>query len=237
MRGANAIVSNGFGALLTNLATIAGAGTIGDSNLTLTNAVGATIDATGTTNALLINTGSHTVTNSGLVETTASGGLTISGALSNGGTLAASGGTLTVAGKVTGTGQATIAGATLDFGSSVAGTQAVTFAEGTTGLLQLGLAQSFAGTVAGLASGDAIDLLDFQFATNPTISGVAAIMQTGSQVGAAVTVKDGALSATISLMNQFGVQYTASPGAYTLASDTAGLHPGTLLELAPPPVG
>ena len=232
--GANTIVSNGFAELLTNQATIAGSGTIGDSNITLTNAAGATIDATGTANALAINTGSHAITNSGLVEATAGGGLTIASALVNGGTLAASGGTLTVAGKVTGTGQATIAGGTLDFGNSVVATQAVTFSQGTTGLLQLGLAQSFAGTVAGLASGDAIDLLDFQFATNPTISGVTAILQNGSPVGAAVTVKDGALSATISLLNQSGVPYSTSPGAYALASDNTGLHPGTLLELAPP---
>ncbi len=228
----NSIVSNGTAETLTNDATIAGSGTIGDAHLTLVNAAGAVIDATGTAAALTINTTGHTVTYSGLIEATGSDGLTISGALANSGTLAASAGTLTVASAVTGTGQATIAGSTLDFGGSVAATQAVTFAQNTTGMLDLGLAQSFAGTVAGLAGSDGIDLQNFLFGNGPTITGVSAIVSGANTVGAAVTVKDGALSATLDLMNQFGVQYSTSASAYTLASDGKST-PGTLFELAP----
>jgi hypothetical protein len=229
----NAIVSNGAAESLTNLTTIAGAGTIGDANVTLNNAGAGTIDATGT-NALIINTGGHTITNAGLIEATAAGGLTIASTLTNSGTLSASGGSLTVAKAVAGSGQAIVANGTLDFATTVSATQAITFAQGMTGLLQLGQAQNFAGTVAGLAQGDAIDLQNFRFSGKPTISGVTAITQGANQIGAAVTVNDGALSATIALLNQFGVSYSTNPAAYTLASDNSGLHPGTLLQLAPP---
>jgi hypothetical protein len=229
----NSIVTSGTNLTLTNDETISGSGTIGDTHLTLVNSVGATIDATGTAAGLTIATTGHTVTNSGLIETTGSAGLTISGALANNGTLAASGGTLTVTGAVTGTGQATIAGSTLDFASTVAATQAVSFAQNATGLLDLGLAQSFAGTVAGLAGNDAIDLQNFLFGNGPSVTGVAAIMQGINQIGAAVTVKDGALTATLDLLNQGAVQYTNSAGDYTLASDGKAGSPGTLLEFAP----
>jgi hypothetical protein len=232
----NSIVGDGNARTLTNLDTIAGAGTIGDSKFTLSNGAGGVIDATGSVNALAINTGSHTVSNAGLIEATGSAGLSIAGAVTNSGTLAASGGTLSVAGQVTGTGQATIADGTLHFDAKVAATQAITFAEGATGTLDLGMAQAFLGTVAGLAAGDAIDLANFQIANNPFISSIAAIIQGGSTVGAKVTVKDGSLTAAISLMNQFGVSYSTDPAAYVLASDTKGLHPGTLFELAAPGV-
>ena len=129
----NRIASNGSAQTLTNNLTIAGAGIIGDTNLTLTNAASGTIDATGSAHSLSISTGAHTVNNAGLIEATGAGGLTLTGALANTGTLAASGGTLNVTGAVTGTGAATIAASTLEFGSSVAATQAVTFAQNTTG--------------------------------------------------------------------------------------------------------
>ena len=68
----NVISSNGAAATLTNVNnTISGAGAIGDSHLTLNNQ--GTINANDTL-ALVINTGSNTITNSGTLEATSSGG-------------------------------------------------------------------------------------------------------------------------------------------------------------------
>ena len=85
----NLIGSNGAPATLTNVNnTIAGAGTIGDGNLTLINQ--GVIDAN-QSNALVINTGGNTVTNSGTLEAAASGGLVIESNVSNSKTIEAYG--------------------------------------------------------------------------------------------------------------------------------------------------
>jgi hypothetical protein len=228
----DAILSNGTDQTFTNDVTIAGSGTIGDSFLKVINGAAGTIDGSDAASALLV-TGRTTMTNSGLIESAGIGGLTIETALLNNGTLAASDGTLTIASSVTGTGTATISNGTLDFEKSVAKTQSVTFAQDSSGTLELGQAQNFAGTVAGLGQTNAVDLLNFAYSKKPTITGVTAIMSGASQIGAAVTVKDGSLSATVDLLNQYGVSYSTSPSAYTLAQDTTSQH-GTLLELAPP---
>jgi hypothetical protein len=231
----NAIVSDGAAATLGNAATIAGSGEIGDGNLTLVNQAGGVIDATGSNAALTINTGANSVRNSGLIEATGAAGLAIAGALVNNGALAVSAGTFSIGGTLSGTGSATISGgAILDIGAKVLAGGAIGFAQGSTGALKLDQAQSFAGTVAGLAAGDAIDLANFQLANKPTLAAVSAIIQNGSVVGAAVTVKDGSLNATIDLLNQFGIQYAINPAAYALSSDGLGAHPGTLLQLASP---
>ena len=85
----NLIGSNGAPATLTNVNnTIAGAGTIGDGNLILINQ--GVIDAN-QSNALVINTGGNTVTNSGTLEAAASGGLVIESNVSNSKTIEAYG--------------------------------------------------------------------------------------------------------------------------------------------------
>ena len=85
----NAIASNGALATLTNVNnTISGAGTIGDSHLTLVNQ--GTIDANNTI-ALVINTGGNTITNSGTLEGASSGGLDIDSNVSNSKTIEALG--------------------------------------------------------------------------------------------------------------------------------------------------
>jgi autotransporter passenger strand-loop-strand repeat protein len=76
----NAIVANGSPATLTNVNnTIAGAGTIGDANLTLVNR--GVIDGDASDNRLSLNTGANAIVNSGTLEATGggSGGLVISG--------------------------------------------------------------------------------------------------------------------------------------------------------------
>jgi hypothetical protein len=105
--------------------------------------------------------------------------------------------------------------------------------------LTLEQAQTFAGTVAGLATEnstifDAIDLANFQFANHPSITSV-----TGS--GAAdtttnVTVTDGSLNLTLNLLNQYMNQFAVNANAYSLTSDNPGsASAGTLfsVDLAP----
>jgi hypothetical protein len=72
-------------------------GTIGGTYLTLINQVRGVIDAD-TAGALTINTGSTTTANAGLIEATGAGGLTIASAITNTGTLLASGGMLSITG-------------------------------------------------------------------------------------------------------------------------------------------
>ena len=107
----------------------------------------------------------------------------------------------------------------------------MTFASGSTGTLALALGESFAGTVAGFAAGDAIDLQDFDFAT-AKITKVSGTGDAGADT--VVTIKAGALTATITLLNDYANEFAADKCAYELVSDHHGLTPGTLLELATP---
>jgi hypothetical protein len=86
----NSIVTTGGAATLTNADnTISGAGTIGGlNNLTFVN--DGIVNATAT-NALALNTGTNTIVNSGLIETTGTGGATIASNVTNTGELAAFG--------------------------------------------------------------------------------------------------------------------------------------------------
>ncbi len=85
----NVIGSNGAAATLTNVSdTISRRGTIGDGHLILNNQ--GTINANGSL-ALVIGTGSNTVTNSGNMEATSTGGLDIDVNVSNSKTIEALG--------------------------------------------------------------------------------------------------------------------------------------------------
>jgi hypothetical protein len=85
----NKFGSNGAPATLTNgNNTISGAGTIGDGRLTLSNQ--GMINANDSL-ALVVNTGSNTITNSGTLEATSSGGLDIDSNVSNSKTIEAAG--------------------------------------------------------------------------------------------------------------------------------------------------
>ena len=97
---------------LNNASTIAGAGQLGAGQLTFDNLAGGVVDATGTNNSLVLNTGTQLLVNAGLIEATGSAGLVIDGgAISGAGTISAAngssvflmgatleGGTLTTAG-------------------------------------------------------------------------------------------------------------------------------------------
>ena len=86
------------------------------------------------------------------------------------------------------------AGATLELASAFSGN--VTFAA-STGTLQLDSSSSFAGTVAGLADQDRLDLRDINFASVhiPTYS--------GNTSGGTLTVTDGTHSANIALLGNY----------------------------------
>lgn len=189
----------------------------------LTNA--GTVNSTGTT--LLDGVA---VTNSGLMEAT-TGTLTVNGAVSNSGNLFASGANLDVTGAVTGSGTAEIGGnnAVLEFGGAFG--QTTTFDPGAIGQLKLDNAQTFNGTVAGLASVDSIDLANFQFSNTPLISQVTGTGAAGTTTN--ITIEDGALTATVALLNQYTNQFVADAGAYSLTSDNPGhANAGTLFQLA-----
>jgi hypothetical protein len=229
LAGNAAIVAAATGAKLTNSATIAGAGQIGnlgDGNLTLTNK--GTIDASGS-NAIVIDTG-KTLTNSGTLEATGSGGLTVDDAVANSGTLVANGGNVTIGGNLTGAGQAEIFGnSTLELGGTAS--NGVTFASSGAGSLILDLAQGFTGTVAGLASGNSIDLKNF-LSGDTTITKVTGTGVIGTDTNVTLTDPNNNLTLTLHLLNQYAGQFGISASDYALTPDHMPGN-GTLFQLAP----
>ncbi len=209
----SSIAGTGPGATLTNVNdTIYGAGSIGNSQTSLVN--GGAIYATNGT--VTINTGSNTISNSG--------------------TLGSAAGDLIVDSSVSGSGlEQVIAGGTLEFGASVSSGQTVTFS-GLGDTLLLDHAESFAGTVAGLAtrsstSFDAIDLADFKFA-NTSITSVTGTGAKGTTTN--VTLKDSSdgLTTTLHLLNQYANQFAVNAKDYSLTSaNPASQAAGTIFSV------
>ena len=157
------------------------------------------------TGALTINTGTNTVTNTGLIENTNTGGTTITGALSNTGTLTVTKGVLAVNGAVSGTGTVKIGGGTADFASTF--TQNVTFT-GTTGILELAKSQTYTGQVTGLSTTgkSSLDLADIAFTAGTTKA-----TYSGTATSGTLTVTDGTHTAHITLEgNYVGHTFTTS---------------------------
>jgi hypothetical protein len=174
--------------------TISGAGELGNGELSLTNA--GTINATGT-HALTIDTGSNFMFNSGILEASGSGGLTVASSIANSGVLWANGATLTVLGELSGNGTAIIDGAgTLDFESS--STANVAFGSSAAGTLKLGDSFHFKGTISGFDSSDRIDLVNVDF-------GRASIRyhENAAGTGGTLTISDGAQTAELSLLGHY----------------------------------
>ena len=252
--GGDAILQ-GNGDTLTNASTIEGTGLIGNGGLAIINE--GTIDANGKAGVgrLTLN-GSGGLTNTGTLEATVGGlldvtpartslndGTLLAGsgslldfarALDNSGTLKSNGGDLTVQGAVTGRGVDQIAaGGTMAFGSSVSSGQTVHFSNiGNT--LMLEHAESFSGTVAGLAAAsptsfDAIDLADFKFA-DTRITGVTGTGAKGTTTNVTLTDKSDGLTTTLHLLNQYASQFAVSKNDYSLTSDNAS-KPGTIFSV------
>ncbi len=200
-----------FAKTLTNAGnTIEGSGTIG-TNLILNNE--ASIIGNGVTAGLILNTGFHTITNSGLIEGTTAQGVTIVSNVSNSGELAALGrdASLTIDGTVTDTtriifpitrrtgfveasgpdahvnlSSAAISGGTLSLG---AGSFADTVADSDSSSLS-----NLAVTGSGTLIANTLSTLTIN---NSTISTTSALMSNG--LGSAVIVSGnvGAVSSTI----------------------------------------
>jgi hypothetical protein len=126
----------------------------------LTNA--GVIDATGTS-SMIIDTGSNLIHNSGVLEASGNGGLTILSPVENSGVLWANGAKLTVQGAVSGNGTAIVdEGGVLDFEAS--STTNVTFRSEAGGTLELGDAFNFKGTISGFDRSDVIELTNLDLA-------------------------------------------------------------------------
>ena len=195
--------------------TISGAGRLGNGELTLTNA--GTIDATGT-HALTIDTGSNSVLNSGVLEASGSGGMTVASSIVNSGVLWANGASLTVQGAVSGNGTATIDGSgTLDFEASSSAN--VVFGSGATGTLRLGDSFHFNGTITGFAASDTIDLANIGSA-GASIS----YLENAAGTGGTLAISSGAQTVLLSLIGHYATD------DFSIVPDHAT---GTVVTLVP----
>jgi hypothetical protein len=174
--------------------TISGAGHLGNGELSLTNA--GTIDADGT-HVLAIDTGANTVVNSGVLEASGSGGMTIASAIANSGVLWANGSCLAVQGEVSGNGTAAIDGnGMLDFEAS--STSNVVFGFDAAGTLKLGDSFHFSGTITGFSGSDIIDLADLGSAA-ATLS----YHENAAGTGGTLSISDGAQTAELTLLGHY----------------------------------
>ncbi|TPK83423.1 hypothetical protein FJ936_21040, partial [Mesorhizobium sp. B2-4-13] len=206
---ANVISGTAADVTLTNMDnTISGAGQFGGGLLGLNNQ--GTIIATGT-HTLVIDTGGSTVANSGILEATGSGGLTINGAVANSGLIWANGGDITIGGQVTGDGYAIIGNMSqIEF--HAASSTNVTFAADAAGTLQLDDSFDFSGSIAGITNDDKVDLGDILFGTGT--SAVYHVNQDGS--GGTLLISDGSHDATLHIIGAYDAD------SFTVADDGTG---------------
>jgi hypothetical protein len=213
----NIIIGVTTTAVLTNVDThISGAGQLGGGSMSLVNG-GVIVDTQA--QALTIDTGTHTIQNSGVIEADG-GAVIVSSAVRNTGTLLAVIGTLTLDGAVTGAGVGKVNGGTLFAKSTF--TENVTF--GTTGTLVLAHGQTYTGKITGFSKTgtNALDLRDIGFT-----SGVTKASYSGSTASGTLTITDGTHTAKIALIGD----YIGS--TFTVSSDS---HGGTKV-VDPPAAG
>ncbi|HEY2177459.1 MAG TPA: hypothetical protein VGH15_02660 [Caulobacteraceae bacterium] len=204
---ANSLHGASSAATLTNDDIIAGAGHLGGGTMVLVNGASGVIESAYAT-PLTIDTGANTVSNAGLIEAKAGGGVVIAGAVDNAGTLESLSGPLAVDGAVSGSGIAKVIGGVMTFASTFS--QNVTF--GSSGRLVLSHSQAYGGTISGFSHTGAtsLDLGDIAFSggTTATYSGTAA--------AGILTVSDGTHTAHI----HFTGNYTTA--TWTLSAATGG---------------
>ncbi|WP_128923037.1 VCBS domain-containing protein [Bradyrhizobium guangxiense] len=174
--------------------TISGAGQLGNGELSLTNA--GTIAATGT-HQLVIDTGSNLVQNSGVLEASGSGGLTIISSVENSGLLWAHGAKLTVQGTIAGNGSAVVdGGGILDLEAS--STANVSFGSETGGTLALGDVFHFNGVISGFKASDVIELENI----NPNGSTIS-YLENSEGTGGLLTIANGSQVAHLSFSGDY----------------------------------
>jgi hypothetical protein len=213
----NVISGGSAHAVLNNIDNIiSGSGQLGAGTMVLNNA--GTIIASGA-NALVLDTGSNHITNTGMLESSGTGGLAILSALLSSGDLWANGAQIIVSGDVSGAGTATISGAAmLAFGG--ASDQHVRFDNEATGLLKLDHAIEFSGTVSGFNAGDAIAFGDII----PGVTAAIFYVANDEGTGGTLIVNDGSHTAQIILTGPYaaaGWEANADGSGSTLAYDLA----------------
>jgi hypothetical protein len=175
----NVVFGGDASAVLDNVDnTISGAGQLGEGQLTLHNE--GTIAATGT-NALVIATGANTVVNTGTLQASGDGGLVVESALTGGGKAEIS------------------ASSSIEF--VAASDASVSFDAGASGALRLDQSGAFAGTIAGFAFGDSIDLADLVDGAGATLG----YSGNNDNRGGTLTVGDatGAHTVNLGLLGQY----------------------------------
>ena len=190
----NSIHGASAAATLTNGDTIKGAGKLGGGVMTLVNDTAGIIES-GYSTALTIDTGAKTITNAGVIEALTGGGIIVSSAVSNTGTLMAFNGTLTVNGAVTGAGIVKVVGGLADFTGAF--NEKVDF--GASGRLVLAHSQTYGGTIAGFShtGTTSMDLADIAF------SGATTATYSGTATAGVLTVSDGTHTANIHLSGNY----------------------------------
>jgi fibronectin-binding autotransporter adhesin len=231
----NQIAGGAAATTLTNVNnTISGSGTIGSSTLTLVNQAAGIIDATGTGAVLILNTGTNTITNAGLIEATGSDGLTIESAVANaGGTIEAGNSStvalqsVTIAGgtlKTIGTGAVLVTtGATFDGTASVLANQGLVVVDDAETLSLAGsIANSGTIKVDSLGSGNATT---FAVAKNTTLSGKGAVVLTDFSFNQ--IVGGGSATTLTNVDNTISGSGTIGSSTLTLVNQAAGIIDAT----------
>ncbi|AZD28183.1 type I secretion C-terminal target domain-containing protein [Pseudomonas chlororaphis] len=197
----NVIFGGSADTVLTNVDNrISGAGQLGAGQMILANA--GLILASGMNN-LVLDTGTHTISNSGVLESTGTGGMTVASAVENTGHLWANGGDLRLLADVTGNGNATIDGdASLTFAG--AAHTSVAFHGAGAGSLVIAQAEA-AGSLVGILGLESDDLLtfgDLAFGADTQLSYTA----NASGAGGLLTVDDGMHRAEVNLLGHYSAE-------------------------------
>ena len=201
------IVSDGTDNVTLTLVneTLEGAGTVGDTHLSLDVSSGGVINGdisvlAANTAPLVLTTGSHTIMNAGTLEATNGGTLEVMSAVDNTGTILSSGeGNLVLSAPVTGSGAVDIgANSILDIqAGSVSGN--VSFTGGGAQLFML--PGDVGGDITGMAASDTIFLGGFFAAAG---RGLHAVWQQTSSTGGTLSLyKNGVDLANVNLAGQF----------------------------------
>ncbi|HVU41264.1 MAG TPA: hypothetical protein VHD86_09480 [Xanthobacteraceae bacterium] len=217
----NVIESDGKAAELTTSIPIEGSGTIGDSHLTLNNF--STIGSSDGT--LILNTGSHTITNSdnGTIGASFGGIVQIDSPVQNsqGNIAAAEFGVTQIFAAVSGGIVNVEFDGIVELGSGGSVNNGVEFTGSGATLRVDTSASQIAGSISGAASTDNIDA---EFVTYA--SGIQAQWQQNGSTGTLSLVNGGATLASFTLSGQY------SSGNFQVAYDGSG---GTLIEVVNPP--
>ncbi|MGE7956627.1 Ig-like domain-containing protein, partial [Pseudomonas sp. NPDC089530] len=196
----NMIFGGSADTVLTNVDNrISGAGQLGGGQMALVNT--GLILANGL-NSLVVDTGSHTISNGGVLESTGAGGMTVASAVENTGHLWANGGSLHLLADVTGNGSATLDGNTSLTFDGAAQVSVAFHGEGAGSLViaQAQAADSLIG-ILGLENDDLLTFGDLAFGANTQLSYTA----NASGSGGLLTVDDGTHQARVNLLGHYSV--------------------------------